>query len=407
MAFVARSTYEFDDPPAVAPAHGIRVATLGDVPRLVAMGQRFRGASAYAATLTDDPAAMAEAATRAITDPRGLLLVSEAADQITGMLGMQIFRPLFGGELVAGELFWWVEPEARGAGLRLLRQAEAWAGAQGVTRIQMVAPVSTPALARVYQRLGYTPIETTYARTLPAGAADPPETSQTSETSQIDDVAAACRDRVALGAPPLASIAAASAVVGVDAIRVHDDVLPADYAAFARDRPFGSVAIGGATFHGIAECPDQTLVDWIRARYPQARPTLTFFRQSPAGQLEPNYVHTDRDMGDWTAILYLTDAPAPGDGTTFWRHRDTGATASTATTEAEFRAEWAQWRDLDRWAPWHTVRAAPGRLVLFPAPCFHSRAILENYGTAGQDARLIQLVFGTGSLEPAEGAPCV
>jgi hypothetical protein len=203
-----------------------------------------------------------------------------------------------------------------------------------------------------------------------------------------------------VGAPPLASIPAAAAVVGLAAIRVHDDVLPADYRAFARDRPFGSVSIGAATFHGIAECREE-------GKDPQARPTLTFFRQSPAGQLEPNYVHTDRDMGDWTAILYVTDDPAPGDGTTFWRHRDTGATASTATTEAEFRAEWQQWRDLGRWTPWHAVRAAPSRLLLFPAPCFHSRSIFENYGIAGEDARLVQLVFGTGSLEPAEGAPCV
>jgi hypothetical protein len=223
----------------------------------------------------------------------------------------------------------------------------------------------------------------------------------------LEDVAAACRNRAAVGAPPLASIPAAAAVVGLAAIRVHEDVLPDDYRAFARDRPFGSVTIGAATFHGIAECADQTLVHWIEAHYPQARPTLTFFRQSPAGQLEPNYVHTDRDMGDWTAILYLTDDPAPGDGTTFWRHRPTGATASTATTEAEFRAEWQQWRDLGLWTPWHAVRAAPSRLLRCPAPGFHSRSILENYGIAGEDARLVQLVFGTGSLEPAEGAPCV
>jgi hypothetical protein len=349
---------------------------------------------------------MAQVAARLITDPRGLLLVSEADGRLSGMFGLLIHPQVLSGELVAGQLFWWVEPEARGAGLRLLRRAAAWAQAQGVRQLQVGTPAAAPALARVLARLGYTPIETTFVRTLPAVGVS--ERSQTSESSQsLEDVAAACRVRAATAAPPLASIAAAGPIVGLEALRVHDAVLPADYRQFARARAFGSVTIGAATFHGIAACVDHTLVHWIQARYPQARPTLTFFRESPAGQLEPNYVHTDRDMGDWTAILYLTDDPRPADGTRFWRHRRTGATASTATTEADFRAEWQEWRDLSRWDPWHTVLAAPSRLLLFPAPCFHSRAILENYGTAGQDARLVQLVFGTGSLELAEGAPCV
>jgi GNAT superfamily N-acetyltransferase len=415
MTYLARSVYELEDPapgPASADGHGIRRATLGDVPRLVDMGVRFLGSSAYAATLTSNPEQMARVASCLIGDARGLVLVSEAAGRLTGMFGMMIFPHVLSGELVAGELFWWVEPEARGAGLRLLRQAEAWALSQGVRRVQMVAP--TPALSRVYARLGYAAIETTFCRLLPIGSAQSAESSQSSQSSQtssapraLEDVAAACRGRVATGAAPLTSIASAAAVVGLGALRVHDDVLPADYRQFARARTFGSVPIGPVTFHGIAPCADQTLVRWIQDRYPHARPTLTFFRESPAGQHEPNFVHTDRDMGDWTAILYLTDDPAPADGTTFWRHRETGATASTATTEEEFRAEWQQWRDLSLWEPWQTVRAAPCRLLLFPAPCFHSRALFENYGAAGADARLVQLVFGTGSLELAEGAPCV
>jgi hypothetical protein len=184
-------------------------------------------------------------------------------------------------------------------------------------------------------------------------------------------------------------------------VRVHDGVL-ADFHAYAhaaRGRPFESVTRGATTFHGIAPCEDSTLPDWIRAHYPRAVPTLSFYRQSPAGQVEPNFIHTDRDMGDWTAIFYLTVDPPPEDGTTFWRDRDTGATASTATTEADAAAEWPTWRDADRWEPWHTVDAAPNRLLLFPAPLFHSRAIVDNYGTAGRDARLVQVVFGTGPLD--------
>ena len=220
-------------------------------------------------------------------------------------------------------------------------------------------------------------------------------------TADFATVLADLQRKVAAAQTPTASRPAPSTHMGLGALRVHDGVL-ADlhaYAATVRALPFRTVAVGAATFHGIAPCEHPTMPDWIRAHYPHAVPTITFFRQSPAGQVEPNYLHTDRDMGDWTGIFYLTADPPPDDGTTFWRDRETGATASIATTEAEFLAEWPTWRDGDRWEIWHTVDAAPNRLLLFPAPLFHSRTIVENYGTAGTDARLIQVVFGTGTLE--------
>jgi hypothetical protein len=267
-----------------------------------------------------------------------------------------------------------------------LRHADTWAAAHHAARIQMVAP--TPDIGRLYERFGYAALETVYQRHVRPPMPD------------LDTVAAACRTRTAAGAPPLASIAAAAPVLDADAIRVFDDVIPdvADYRAWAQSLPYRTVTIGPAHFHGIAETTDDTLSTWLRETFPAATPGLTFFRSSPAGQVEPNFIHTDRDMGDWTAILYVTDTPPEGDGTTFWRHRATGATASTATTEAAFRDEWHAWRDRAQWEPWHTVAARPGRVIVFPAPLFHSRAIEANYG-AGVDARLIQLVFGTGPLE--------
>jgi hypothetical protein len=150
-------------------------------------------------------------------------------------------------------------------------------------------------------------------------------------------------------------------------------------------------------FHGLAPAPDDRLSDWIRARFPTLQPTRAFCRQSPAHQDEPNFIHTDRDMGDWTAIAYLTAHPFAGDGTRFWRHRATGAIQSTAFDGEALLAEWLAWRDRDQWAPWHLVEARPNRVVLFPAAYFHSRAIEANYG-ADAEARLIQVVFGTGTL---------
>ncbi len=181
-------------------------------------------------------------------------------------------------------------------------------------------------------------------------------------------------------------------------IRVWDDVLP-DPVAYRRDalaREYRSVSFGAQVFHGIAEA-DETLAAWLTAHVSGLVPTLTFFRQSPAWQVEPNYVHDDRDMGDWTALLYLGDhLPLDFvDGTRFWEHRQTSARASTTTEVAARQMEVAAWRDPSQWTVWHTAPARFNRLVLFPSRLFHSRVRIENYGTLGVDARLIQVLFAS------------
>ena len=192
------------------------------------------------------------------------------------------------------------------------------------------------------------------------------------------------------------------ALDGEPRLFVYDGVLPDPeaYRRWALSLPYTSLTVGAATFHGMASCDDTALADLIQQAHPRTVPGVTLFRRSPAGQVEPSFIHTDRDMGDWTGILYLTPDPPEADGTVFYRHRGTGAYGSQAEDAASVRQEWQDWRDETQWAPWTRVAARFNRLVLFPAPLFHARAIPENYGT-GDDARLIQLVFGTGPLEEA------
>jgi hypothetical protein len=175
-------------------------------------------------------------------------------------------------------------------------------------------------------------------------------------------------------------------VIGID---VLDDVLPDPHAyrAAVLARAYQTFDLGGSVFHGIALGLDATLPSLIERLHPTWRPTLTFARRSPHGQVEPNYVHTDRSMGDWTALLYLTPDPPAGDGTVFWRHRESGAVAAGADEDTQ------AWRQTDRFEPWRHVEARFNRLLIFPGPYYHSRAIPENYGTE-TDARLIQVVFG-------------
>ncbi len=178
-------------------------------------------------------------------------------------------------------------------------------------------------------------------------------------------------------------------------VRVFDDVLPDPdgYRSLALSLPYDSYTLGAVTFHGIAFAPP-LMADVIAAECPQLQPTLTFFRKSPRGQQEPHYIHSDRSMGDWTALLYLTPQPPEEDGTIFWESCETGARRDASPTLEAYVANGASWNDESRWQPWYRVAAKFNRLVLFDAPYYHSRALIENYGD-GDFARLVNVTFGS------------
>jgi hypothetical protein len=180
---------------------------------------------------------------------------------------------------------------------------------------------------------------------------------------------------------------------------VCDDVLadPGAYRAAVLEKPFNDIVVGADVFHGIQLAEDEWFPAWIVERFPHLTPTLSFFRQSPIGQREPHYIHTDRSMGDWTAVLYLTPHPPAGDGTLFWKYIPTGAICSTASDDMTLAEEELAWQDPRQWEEVGRIEAKFGRALLFPADRFHSRAIPENYGS-GDDARLVQVVFGLGAL---------
>ena len=140
----------------------IREATHADIPRCVAMGRCFL-LEVYAGLLDENPEHMAQIGADLIEKETGLLLVADVGDgHLVGMIGMVIVPHPLSGALVAAELFWWMEPAARGAGVRLLKRAERWARDRGIARVQMTAP--TAGVGHLYERLGYQAIETAYQR---------------------------------------------------------------------------------------------------------------------------------------------------------------------------------------------------------------------------------------------------
>lgn len=142
----------------------IRRAMLSDMPRLIEMGQRFASSSEYAGRVEVDPEQIAHSVAAMLDNPMAVVLVSGSDATITGMLLAVLYEHPFSGKLTATELAWWVEPEARGDGVRLLRAAETWARESGAVRMQMVAP--NERVATLYQRRGYEALETVYQRSL-------------------------------------------------------------------------------------------------------------------------------------------------------------------------------------------------------------------------------------------------
>lgn len=159
---------------------------------------------------------------------------------------------------------------------------------------------------------------------------------------------------------------------------------PVSYRAAALHAAFGDVAAPVGVFHGIALPPRDDFRRWLSSL--GLTVTQAVLRHSPLGQVEPHWIHTDAEMGDWMAILYLTLDPPNDDGTIFWeragwRYGDQGVSSESG----------------EGYTPWLTIKARCNSAIVFPAAAYHSRALKQNYGT-GDHARLIEIAWGTGSM---------
>lgn len=142
----------------------IRPATRADIPDIVDLGERHLRESHYAQFVTPDRDCMAAAARMLIDSPCALLLLAEKDGAITGSIGMMVTPHPYSGQPMASEMFWYVTPEARGAGVRLLKAAEAWGRELGARHIIMIAPDSR--VSTFFQRMGYARLEEQFIKAL-------------------------------------------------------------------------------------------------------------------------------------------------------------------------------------------------------------------------------------------------
>lgn len=143
-----------------------REAVLADVPALVAMLRQFIGSADYGHYLADNAAAAERLITRMVTSDTMRVFVVTLPTAVVGMLGVTLYAHPMSDEVMASEVFWWLDPAHRGNGVWLLRRAERWARSCGAVRMQMMHPVSKPRVGEIYEAVGYSRLEVSYQKDL-------------------------------------------------------------------------------------------------------------------------------------------------------------------------------------------------------------------------------------------------
>jgi hypothetical protein len=154
----------------------------------------------------------------------------------------------------------------------------------------------------------------------------------------------------------------------------------------------GSSVYDGVNFWGDHESPLRCLAEVFgRPIFPRGM----FFRMTNAAT-EGAYVHSDRESGDFTAIVYLSKHDDSESGTAFYRHRETGLIRMPSF--AELRKDPALFEKLKRqmvageseaWELLHFVPGKYNRALIFHAPLFHARIPRHGFGSTAEDGRLI------------------
>jgi GNAT superfamily N-acetyltransferase len=106
--------------------------------------------------------------TKLVESGIGTVFFEEKEGKPTGMIGGVAHPDINSGEITATEFFWYVDPEYKGSGLKLLRQFEEWARIMGCVNIVMVHLENNmpEKLKNIYLKKGFRHIESHYSKRL-------------------------------------------------------------------------------------------------------------------------------------------------------------------------------------------------------------------------------------------------
>jgi hypothetical protein len=123
-------------------------------------------------------------------------------------------------------------------------------------------------------------------------------------------------------------------------------------------------------------------------------PNNMFFRVTNE-DTEAAYVHSDRESGDFTCIVYLSDHRECS-GTGFYRHRETGMThmqsfeamSQDPVSFEKLKREMVNGSD-EHWEKLDFVRGIYNRAMIFDAPRFHARYPKHGFASTIEDGRMV------------------
>ena len=145
----------------------IRQATEDDVEAIVDMGLRFIAFGPHGKFAAVDRDQLRAGVVGFLG--HGIFFLAESGGRTVGMLACALSPMWFAPQvIVAHELAWWVDEEARGssAAVRLIRAFHDWAHANGANVLAMSQLIAENGeqVGRMLRKLGYEPSEMTYVK---------------------------------------------------------------------------------------------------------------------------------------------------------------------------------------------------------------------------------------------------
>jgi GNAT superfamily N-acetyltransferase len=149
----------------------VRKAVVEDMPAYMDLAAAFVASTPVSSIIPFDRGSTEDFVVGALDNPDMLVLVAEKEGTVVGITAALAYPMYFNpSKLVAQELWWYLAPDARGgpAAKLLFQTIEKWAKTKGAEAMFMIALADerVDAVAKVYKRNGYTPVERTYAKGL-------------------------------------------------------------------------------------------------------------------------------------------------------------------------------------------------------------------------------------------------
>lgn len=148
----------------------------------------------------------------------------------------------------------------------------------------------------------------------------------------------------------------------------------------------------GVTYPGIVDLEGSVVADAVHRRlgelWPNFKPTKTFARYSMEQMKPPNWAHSDKDMTQMVALIYLSGKDK--NSKTYLLEHESGyhLTPSTMVGKTEMMEDS---NNTFKWRPWQTLEGKNNSCWVLNADFIHAAGV--SYGRHKNSARLVITCF--------------